>query len=165
MAGPNNSAPTLDPEVLGQITGFEKAYAIGSNQVYTGVAREQWLQPGEILHNQDEPLTHIWLLVAGVITEERRDRAANGPARVTLARTAGPGVWLSIYDYLFEMGAYRTRAVARETCHLIAIEVSDLGRMIFQAPGLRQVLADFATVSRLRIVSYTHLTLPTSDLV
>ncbi|MBP8293086.1 MAG: cyclic nucleotide-binding domain-containing protein [Caldilineaceae bacterium] len=150
MVGPNNNAPTLDPGVLEQIPGFEKVYAAGSAPIFTGVAREQRLQAGEILHGQDEPITHVWLLVEGALAEARRDAVGNGPARVTLARTAGPGVWLSIYDYLFEATAYHTHAVAQESCYLIAFEVSDLGRMIYQAPQMRQALADFTTISRLR---------------
>ena len=150
MTGPNANAPILSPAALEQITGFGKAYAAGSPQVFIGVAREQRLQVGEILHGQDEPITHIWLLVEGTIAEERRDAVGNGRTQVLLARTAGPGVWLSVYDYLFEAPAYRTSAVAQESCFLVAFEVSDLGRMIYQAPGLRQALADLAAISRLR---------------
>jgi uncharacterized membrane protein YdbT with pleckstrin-like domain/CRP-like cAMP-binding protein len=151
MAGPGNSTPPLAPSALEAIDAFQKVYVAGSRQVFEGFVREQWLHDGEILHDQDERLTHVWLLVQGTIAEARRSPAGS-KTPVTLARTAGPGVWLSIYDYLFEATTYSTRAVAQETCHLLALEVRDLGRMIYQAPGLRQALADFATVGRLRTI-------------
>lgn len=149
MAGPDRSAPTLDPAAIAQIAGFDAAYKAASPQVFAGVARDQHLQAGEILHNQDEALTHVWVLVEGTIAEMRRD-ASGSKARVWLKRTVGPGAWLGIYDYLFETVKYRTRAVAQEPCRLIALEMSDLGRMIYQAPQLRQVLANFPLISRLR---------------
>lgn len=149
MAGPNDNAPVLTPDAIAQIDGFKDAWKAGSPQIFVDVVREQWLQTGDILHKQDEPLTHIWVIIEGTVAEERVGTSAGDRTQRTLARTAGPGAWLSIYDYLFEARGYRTRAWATGPCHLAAIEVSDLGRMIFQAPQLRQAVAKLRLVSRL----------------
>ncbi len=152
MAGPSTSIPPLDLTEIEKIAGFDAAIKAAQVEIFEGVVHEQDLLPGEILHEQGESITHVWVIVSGAVAESRREQAGNGRPGVWLARTVGPGAWLGIYDYLFETSTYSTRAVAQEACHLVALDVSDLGRLIYLAPDLRKALADFATISRLRTI-------------
>ena len=62
-----------------------QVYAAGSAPIFTGVAREQRLQAGEILHGQDEPITHCLLYTSDAA--DKRSRVDPGGRRIIKKKT------------------------------------------------------------------------------
>ena len=118
-------------------------------QVLTSAVKQIDLYPQQMLYDQDAPLTHVWVLVSGKVSQVRRDRDAQGRARQSLQREAGPGTLLGAYDYLFDK-VYRTRTRAIEQCTLIALEITALSRLIFRFPAIRDRMAPTERMRRLR---------------
>ncbi|MBK8049745.1 MAG: cyclic nucleotide-binding domain-containing protein [Anaerolineales bacterium] len=71
-------------------------------------------------------------------------------------RESQPGALIGIYDYLFDKGAYRTRARALEPSRLLAIKVAALSRLIFRFPNIRGKLAPLDRFGRLRTLPLLH---------
>ncbi|MFO7635670.1 MAG: cyclic nucleotide-binding domain-containing protein, partial [Caldilinea sp.] len=109
-------------------------------ELFTNSVREIQLHDRAVLCQQDAPIDHIWLLLEGRISQYRRDLDPAGKPRQSLVREAGPGALIGAYDFLFD-STYRTRAVALESCRLLAIDAAALSRLVFRFPDMRQRMA------------------------
>ncbi len=148
---PYGQSAYLDPAVVVAQLNFLK----GLDQedvlhLLANSVQEITLSTRETLHEQDAPITHIWVLFEGRMAQVRREQDEQGQPRQLLAREVGPGALLGAYEYLFDHKSYRTRTRALEPCKLFAIEISALSRLIYRFPDLRGRMAPLDLIARLR---------------
>lgn len=113
-----------------------------------------WVEfhPRQTIFEQDKPVTHVYILTEGTVSQVRRELDSQGRPRQTLVREVTPGnTMLGVYDFLFDT-VYRSRARAVDFCRLLAIDVGALNRLIFRFPDIRQKLAPLDLLSRLRAI-------------
>jgi len=135
-----------------------------TNQILAQSIKEIRLHARATLHQQDTPITHVWILLEGEILQQRRELDAQGRPRQYLEHTYvqnaqntpdtpdtpdARNAMLGVYDYLFDTTTYRTRARAVVPCRLLAIEIAALSRLVFRFPSIRKLLAPLEIIERL----------------
>jgi len=150
MADAQGNESYLEPGVvIQQLTFLAGINPAEVREFFVGAVQEITLYHNQLLHQQDEPVERIWLLLEGTVRQFRRERDAQGRPRQLLARESGPGALIGIYDFLFDTN-YRTRASAVTQCRLLAIEAKALSRLVFRFPNIRGKLAPLELIGRLR---------------
>jgi CRP-like cAMP-binding protein/membrane protein YdbS with pleckstrin-like domain len=150
MADPYDGQPYIESAAAIQRLNFLAGVSRPElTELFTNSVREIQLHDRAVLCQQDTPIDHIWLLLEGRISQYRRDLDPAGKPRQSLVREAGPGTLIGAYDFLFD-STYRTRAVALESCRLLAIDAAALSRLVFRFPDTRQRMAPLDIIGRLQ---------------
>lgn len=117
--------------------------------ILVGAVHTHDLLPFRTLYTQDTPITAIYILVTGQITQFREDVGKDGRRVRRFARTIGPGKLLGHLEFLFDE-AYRTNARSDHLCQLISIDIHAFSRLIYHFPKIRDRLFAQDVAERLR---------------
>lgn len=161
---PPPSGVLLSPDVL-------RAVAL---PFLADIPREDWLPivagavyahdllPFRTLYTQDTPITAIYILVEGRITQYREDVGKDGRRIRRFARIIDPGKLLGHLEFLFDE-AYRTNARSDHLCRLISIDIHAFSRLLYHFPKIRDRLFSQDVADRLRTFPFmARLTVPTA---
>ena len=128
--------------------------------ILAGAVYTHDLLPFRLLYTQDTPLTAIYILLDGRISQYREDRSADGRRVRRFARTIGPGKLLGHLEFLFD-DAYRTNARSDQLCRLLAIDIQAFSRLIYHFPKIRDRLFSQQVANRLCTFPFmAHLAVP-----
>lgn len=139
-----------DPQPTGAPVGADELQVMAL-PFLADIPREDWvpilagavfthdLLPFRLLYTQDTPLTAIYILLDGRISQYREDRSDDGRRVRRFARTIGPGKLLGHLEFLFD-NAYRTNARSDHFCRLLAIDIQAFSRLVYHFPQIRDRL-------------------------
>ncbi|HAJ35693.1 MAG TPA: hypothetical protein DCL15_08380 [Chloroflexi bacterium] len=120
------------------------------------------LLPFRTLYTQDTPITAIYILLDGQITQYREDVDKQGRRQRRFARTIGPGKLLGHLEFLFDE-VYRTNARSDHLCRLLSIDIHAFSRLIYHFPKIRDLLFSQTIAERLRTFPFmARLAMPTA---
>ncbi len=117
--------------------------------ILAGAVYTHDLLPFRTLYKQDSPITAIYILLEGQITQFREDVDEQGRRLRRFARTIGPGKLLGHLEFLFDE-AYRTNARSDQLCRLLSIDIQAFSRLIYHFPKIRDRLFSQSVADRLR---------------
>lgn len=117
--------------------------------ILAGAVYTRDLLPFRTLYTQDTPLTAIYILLDGQITQYREDEDQRGRRQRRIARTVGPGKMLGHLEFLFDE-VYRTNARSDQVCQLLSIDIRAFSRLIYHFPKIRERLFSQTLGDRLR---------------
>lgn len=103
-----------------------------------------------ILYSQGDPITHLFLVIAGEV-EEASFIATAGEEHASLQRRVGVGKLLGLYD-LFYSKEHSTRARQLAGAQVIPLRAVAIDRLIYRFPELRNALAPMSLIERLRTI-------------
>ncbi|MBK8798590.1 MAG: cyclic nucleotide-binding domain-containing protein [Anaerolineales bacterium] len=116
--------------------------------IITGAIWSHQLGPFQMLYQQDTPITAIYILLEGHISQYREERGDDGRRLRRFARTIGPSRLLGHLEFLFD-DAYRTNARSDDLCWLISIDIHAFSRLIYHFPKIRDKLFSQKIADRL----------------
>ncbi len=123
--------------------------------------RQQAIEETVLLFRQDDPVTHLYVLVEGIIEESRtvqEGRRSSQSLRRRLTATitkedGPPRTLIGVYD-LFHHRYYSTSAYAHASSRLYKIDAAGIDWLMTRVPNISTDLAPLALVDRLRTIPF-----------
>ncbi len=150
MNGADSDSQAAYQVLLEQLPYLQKLPSNDIAYVLRDVVSELYVDGTQVLYNRDDPITDLYLVLAGQV-EEMQVARVNGQMHYTLHRTVGPGIMVGLYDLFFSQ-RHSTRAHTLGPTHLLKIRAAAIDRLIYRFPELRNALAPLHVIERLRTI-------------